>query len=83
VRVVFLDAKTFLEACIEGTRTLGGEELMVESWLSDYRTVDGIPIPFRIESGPKGRPERQRITFDKAELNAPIDAARFRVPSLR
>jgi hypothetical protein len=83
VRTVFLDAKTILEACIEGTRTLGGQELLVESWLSDYRTVDGIPIPFRIESGPKGSRERQRIQFDKAELNVPLDASRFRMPSLR
>jgi hypothetical protein len=83
VRTVFLDARTLLEACIEGTRTLGGEELMVESWLSDYRTVDGLPIAFRIESGPKGLRERQRIAFEKAELNAPIDGARFRMPSAR
>ena len=83
VRTVFLDAHTLLEACIEGTRTLGGEELMVESWLSDYRTVDGLPIPFRIESGPKGLRERQRIAFEKAELNVSIDASRFRMPPAR
>lgn len=83
VRTVFLDARTFLEACIEGTRTLGGEELMVESWLSDYRTVEGLPLPFRIESGPKGMKERQRIAFDKAELNVPIDPSRFRRPAAR
>jgi hypothetical protein len=83
LRTLFLDARTFLEACIEGTRTLGGEELMIESWLSDYRSVDGIQLPFRIESGPKGLRERQRIAFDKAELNVPLDAARFRMPAAR
>ena len=83
VRTVFLDARTFLEACIEGTRTLGGEELLVESWLSDYRDVSGLQLPFRLESGPKGVRERQRITYDKAELNVTLDAARFRMPAGR
>jgi hypothetical protein len=83
VRTVFLDAQTLLEACIEGTRTLGGEAVLIESWLSDYRDVGGVQIPFRIESGPKGLRERQRIQFERAELNVPLDLARFRMPTAR
>lgn len=83
LRTVFLDAQTFLEACIEGTRTLGGEAVLIESWLSDYRDVGGVQLPFRVESGPKGMRERQRVEFEKAEVNVPIETARFRMPAAR
>jgi hypothetical protein len=79
-RTIFLDAASFLEVRLEGRRSLGGSVVEVESTLADYRDVAGIKLPFRIESGPKGVPQRQRIQFEKAELDVPIDDARFRMP---
>ena len=80
VRHLFLDAASFLERRVLGTRSLRGEELEFESSLADYREVDGIQVPFRVESGRKGAPERQRISFDKVEFGVAIDDARFRFP---
>jgi outer membrane lipoprotein-sorting protein len=43
-----------------------------------HRLVRG---PHRIQAGPKGRPEKQVLSFDKIEVNVPIDDARFKMPS--
>lgn len=83
VRTIFLDAATHLEVRIQGKRNFGGEEVVIESSLGDYREVDGLKVPFRIESGPKGVPQRQRIAFDKLELGVAIDDARFRMPAAK
>ena len=79
VRHVLLDATSFLELRVLDTRSFQGEELEFESSLSDYRDVDGIQVPFLVESGPKGAKERQSISFDKVEFGVAIDDARFRM----
>jgi hypothetical protein len=48
---VWIDAKTFLEAKIQGQpRQLDGREHQVEVYYRDYHNVDGLQIPFVLES---------------------------------
>lgn len=48
---VWIDAQTFLEAKIEGQpRRLDGTDHPVEVYYGDYRTVDGLKIPFLMET---------------------------------
>lgn len=48
---VWIDAKTFLEAKIEGQpRRLDGVDHPVEVYYREYRTVDGLQIPFVLET---------------------------------
>ena len=48
---VWIDAKTFLEAKIEGQpRRLDGTDHPVELYYRDYRTVDGLQMPFVLET---------------------------------
>ena len=48
---VWVDTKTFLEAKVEGQpRILDGTEHPVEVYYRDYRTVDGLQIPFVLET---------------------------------
>jgi len=48
---VWIDAKTFLEAKIEGQpRRLDGTDHPVELYYRDYRNVDGLQIPFVSET---------------------------------
>jgi hypothetical protein len=81
VRQLFLDAATFLEVKSLGRRVFGGNEIEFESTLADYRDVDGLKLPFAIDSGPKDAAQRQRIRFEKIELGVPIDDARFKMPA--
>jgi hypothetical protein len=86
---VWVDAETFLEAKIEGQpRTLDGTEHRVEVYYRDYRTVDGLRIPFVLETRvvPVGRnalglrdtpvpPEK--IIIDKVVVNPKFDEKVF------
>jgi hypothetical protein len=83
VRHVYLDVGTYLEAKSAGKRRAGEEEVVIETLSRDYREVGGLKLPFLIEAGPAGRPERQRITLEKVELDVPLDASRFRRPGPR
>ena len=94
---VWIDAGTFLEAKIEGQpRRLDGTDHPVEIYYRDYRTVDGLQIPFVLETRvlPMGKnalglrdtpvpPER--IVIDKVMVNPMLEEKLFskmEVPAL-
>jgi hypothetical protein len=86
---VWVDAETFLEAKIEGRpRTLDGSEHPVEVYYRDYRTVDGLKIPFVLETrvlsvrknrlGVRDTPvPPEKITIDKVVVNPKFDEKLF------
>lgn len=95
---VWIDAKTFLETKIEGApRRLDGLEHPVEIYFSDYRTVDGLQIPFLLETkvlpltaqGKRGHPVPgsapypvEKIVIEKVQVNPKLDAALFSKPAI-
>ncbi len=83
VQTLFLDADSCLEIKGESKRTIRGSEVETEQTIGDYKEVEGLLIPHSFESGPKGRPERQKITIDKVELNVALDEARFAMPAAK
>lgn len=79
-RSVFLDAKTYLEVRGEAVVAVRGRTVTMISIIGDYRSVDGLMLAHRMESGPRGAPDRMRMTIEKVELNVPIDDSRFEMP---
>ena len=89
---VWIDAQTFLEAKIEGQpRTLDGTEHPVEVYFRDYRAVNGLKIPFVLETrvlpvkktatGLRDVPvPPEEIIIDKATVNPKFDEALFSKP---
>ena len=45
-------------------------------YYSDYRSVDGVSVPFTIQRSIDGKPAEE-VTFDKVKLNAKVDPKRF------
>ena len=80
VQEMLLDATSYLELRNERRRVVRGAEIELESRFGDYREVGGLRWPHTIEVGPKGRPEKQLVTFEKIEVDPEIDDARFRMP---
>jgi hypothetical protein len=86
---VWVDAVTFLEAKIEGQpRRLDGTDHPVEVYYGDYRNVDGLQIPFTLEtrvlpvgknaSGFRGTPvPPERIVIDKVVVNPKVEEKLF------
>jgi len=89
---VWVDAQTFLEAKVEGQpRRLDGKMHPVEVYYRDYRTVNGLQVPFVLEThvlpaeaGAAGAREphypAEKISVEKVVVNPKLDASRFTKP---
>src|SRR3954451_19484395 len=54
-----------------------GAERNYETILGDYKEVNGWYLPFSVENGVKGNPNRQKTTYTKIEANVPMASALF------
>lgn len=79
----YLDARTLLEVKAVNEAVSDGKAVEVETRLSDYRAVDGVLLPFRLEIRPKGQSEGMVIQFDAVAAEGGTDPARFRLPAPR
>ena len=78
VRHVWVDARTFLEAKVEGLpRRLDGKPHNVEIYLREFKPEDGIVIPHVIETHVQGLRRAEKITIENATVNPKLDDARF------
>jgi hypothetical protein len=92
---VWVDAQTFLEAKVEGQpRRLDGKMHPVEVYYRDYRAVNGLQVPFVLEThvlpaeaGPAGAREphypAEKISVEKVVVNPKLDASRFTKPQVQ
>jgi len=91
---LWIDAQTFLETKIEGQpRRLDGVYHPVEIYYRDYRPVDGLQIPFTLETKvlPVTQPGQKYTTpavpsektiFEKVVVNLKLDPSRFSKPQV-
>ena len=80
IRFYFIDASSFLLLKWEGIRKTGEQELPWESFFSDFREVQGLKYPFRIDQGSPGTEIKQTLTTEKMEINPQIDDSHFAKP---
>ncbi len=83
VQYVFLDADSHLEIRNESKRTIRGSEVELETTIGDYKEAGGLLWPHSIQSGAKGRPEKQSFAFESIEVNPALDDARFKMPAAK
>ena len=82
VEWIYLDAGTYLDIKEDATHTIQGAEREVETFINDYRDVDGLKFPFAVQSGVKDAPDQQqKLAIDKVEINVPLDPALFHMPA--
>ena len=81
VSFVYLDPDHFLEIRILTQRVRHGAQEEVETDVGDYEKIGGVFVPFSVESGHKGDPDKQKIVIEKAEANVPVDDAIFHFPA--
>jgi len=80
-RFYFFDATTFVLLKWEGIRKIEDKEFPWESFFSDYRDIQGLKYPFRIDQGSPGTEIKQNLVTDKIEINPKIDDAVFNKPA--
>src|SRR5947209_10021355 len=81
INYVYLDPDAFLEIRIITQRLENGARVESETDLGDYEKINGVYFPFSIEGGPKGATDKQKIIFEKAEANTPVDETIFKFPT--
>ena len=81
VNFVYLDPDHFLEIRILTQRVRHGAQEETETDIGDYEKIGGVFVPFSIEAGHKGDPDKQKIVIEKAEANVPVDDAIFHFPT--
>ena len=80
VRTEYIDCETNMGVKWAGKINVNGNDMDVESLFQDYRKVDGVMIAFLIDSETIGTSNKQKITFDKVEVNPTLDDALFTKP---
>lgn len=81
INYVYLDPDHFLEIRIVTQRLENGAKVENETDLGDYEKINGVFFPFSVEGGPKGATDKQKVVFEKAEANTPIDESIFKFPT--
>lgn len=80
VRHVWLDTQTFLDAKVDGTRRMDGKPRTVMTYMRDYKSVNGLMLPFTMETTVDGIKDSERILIDKVVMNPQISDKRFTKP---
>jgi hypothetical protein len=81
INYVYLDPDHFLEIRVITQRMENGAQVENETDLGDYEKIDGVFFPFSIEGGAKGSTDKQKVIFEKAEANVPVDDTIFQFPA--
>jgi hypothetical protein len=80
VRDLWIDAQTFLDAQIASHNPKGRKQQTIATVMSDYRNVNGVQIPFRLENRVGGVTIPQRIMIDQVSVNPVLADALFVKP---
>lgn len=81
VKHLWIDAKTFLDVKVEGlAKRMDGKMHPVYVYQRDFRSVQGVMIPFILETQIDGYTDTHTVLVEKAAVNPPLDAAAFLKP---
>jgi outer membrane lipoprotein-sorting protein len=81
VQHIWVDAQTFLDVKIEGTpRRLDGRFHPVATYLRDYRSVNGLMIPYVNETAVDGVKQTEKILVEKVIVNPKLEDSHFSKP---
>lgn len=78
VRHVWIDAHSFLDVKIEGTpRRMDGKMRTVYVYQRDFRSVQGLMVPFVLETAIDGYRDTHKMVIEKVALNPALDDSMF------
>lgn len=78
VRHVWVDSQTFLEVKIEGVpRRIDGKMRSVEIYYRDYRNVNGLMVPYALETTVQGVKQSHKMTIESVAVNPKLDDSLF------
>jgi hypothetical protein len=82
VRHVWVDSETFLDVKIDGIpRRMDGRMRPVEVYMRDYRSVNGVMVPYLLETQVQGLQPSHKMQIETVVVNPKLDDSRFAQPN--
>jgi hypothetical protein len=82
VQNVWIDTKSFLDVKIEGVpRQFDGKMRAVWVYQRDFRAVQGVMVPFELDTAMDGNPRTHKTTIDTVATNSTLTDSRFSKPA--
>jgi outer membrane lipoprotein-sorting protein len=85
VTYYYLDTASYLILKSSTKRKMNEKEIDMDTYYSDYKTIDGYTMPFAMETkadmGPMGH--TQKVTIESVEFNVPVDDSIFKMPEVK
>jgi hypothetical protein len=83
VQHIWIDAQSFLDVKVEGVpRRLDGKMRKVWIYQRDFRSVQGVMVPYLYETASEGTPHTHKMVIESVAVNGPLDDARFAKPQV-
>jgi hypothetical protein len=80
---IWIDSQSFLDVKVEGIpRRMDGKMHKVWVLQRDFRSVQGLQIPFVCETVVEGYPQTHALTLQSVAVNGALDDARFSKPQM-
>lgn len=81
VQHIWIDTRTFRDVKVEGApRRMDGRMHAVYTYQRDFRTVEGVLVPFVLETVVDGYPDTHKMLIEKVALNPKLDDGLFAKP---
>src|SRR5438093_9306889 len=77
----YMDTDYYVPIKIDTKRMVRGEEREYETSLGDYKAAGGWYLPYSYDTNAKGSPFKQKVTYEKVEVNLPLADNRFVEPA--
>jgi len=83
VQHIWIDAQSYLDVKLEGTpRRMDGKMRSVWIYQSDFRSVQGLMVPYLYETAIDGNPHPHKMIVESVTVNRTLDDARFTKPQV-
>jgi hypothetical protein len=83
VQHIWIDAQSFLDVKVEGIpRRMDGKMRDVWIYQRDFRSVQGLKVPYVYDTAIEGNPRTHRMTVESVTVNRPLEDARFEKPQV-
>jgi len=80
-RHIWVDAENFLEVKFEGAlRRLDGKYHPTATYVRDYRSVNGLMMPYLMETTVEGVKDTEKIQIEEIVSNPKLDDSQFTMP---
>ncbi|SRR6266478_6562300 len=83
VQHIWIDAQSFLDVKVDGVpRRMDGKMRSVWVYQRDFRSVQGLMVPYLYETAVEGDPHTHGMVIESVAVNRTLDDARFAKPQV-